>query len=300
MLRASGSAARCTEIAAALERYSEHPIARAFAGKASAFGITDVSTTVGAGIEGRLNDTRYRIGRADFVLDICASRAAVEIPPVRDTRPSVFLGDSDGLLAEFVLGDKLRADGKVTFEKLRGLGLEPQIASGDRAPVVAEVARQLGGLPAVGDMRPFDKVACVRSLRESGHIVAMVGDGVNDAPVLAAANVSVALSSGTDLAKVSADVVLLGGSLAPLVAGVETARRCMRVIRQNMTWAIIYNAAAVPLAASGWLQPWMAAVGMASSSLLVVLNAMRLLERPVRRIAARTPQTVSAPRIAAI
>jgi len=103
---------------------------------------------------------------------------------------------------------------------------------------------------------------------------------VNDAPVLAGADVSVAIGGGTDLAKVTADIVMLGEALAPLPAGIETARRCMRIIRQNLAWAVLYNAAAVPLAASGWLQPWMAAIGMSASSLLVTLNALRLLRAP--------------------
>jgi Cu2+-exporting ATPase len=171
----------------------------------------------------------------------------------------------------------LRVDARVTLERLRALRLEPVIASGDRQGAVDEAARQLGGLPAWGDLRPVDKVAFVRTLQADGRIVAMVGDGVNDAPVLAGADVSIAIGEGTDLAKVSADVVLLGKSLAPLCIGVETSRRCMRVIRQNIAWAVLYNATAVPLAASGWLEPWMAAIGMSTSSLLVVLNAMRLL-----------------------
>jgi P-type Cu2+ transporter len=179
-----------------------------------------------------------------------------------------------------VLCDALRADARATLQQLRSLGLEPLIASGDRPAVVAGIARQLDDAQARSNMRPADKLAWVRSLQARKHIVAMVGDGVNDAPVLAGADVSVAIGGGTDLAKVNADIVMLGEALQPLALGIQTARRCMRIIRQNIAWAVIYNAAAVPLAASGWLQPWMAAIGMSASSLLVALNAMRLLRPP--------------------
>jgi Cu2+-exporting ATPase len=126
-------------------------------------------------------------------------------------------------------------------------------------------------------MQAAEKLEFVRTLQQQGMRVAMVGDGINDAPVLAGADVSIAIASGTDLAKIGADLVLLGERLMPLVDGIRCARRARRIIRQNLVWAILYNAIAVPLAASGTLQPWIAAVGMSASSLLVVLNALRLL-----------------------
>jgi len=278
LLRASASRERCLAIAAALERHSGHPIARAFAKQSPALGISEVSSCSGLGIEGRIGDQRYRVGRAEYVRDLCATPVAA--PQIAEGRSSIFLGDTVGLLAEFVLCDALRADARIAVQQLRRLGLEPLIASGDRTAVVARVARQLDGPRSLGDLRAADKLTYVRSLQAQGRIVAMVGDGVNDAPVLAGADVSVAIGGGTDLAKVSADIVMLGEALAPLPAGIETARRCMRIIRQNITWAVLYNAAAVPLAACGWLQPWMAAIGMSASSLLVTLNAMRLLRPP--------------------
>jgi P-type Cu2+ transporter len=275
LLRVGASRERCLAIAAALERYSGHPIARAFAKETSALFVGEVSYCTGMGIEGYVADQRYRVGRADFVLELCA--AAAVAPELAQGRSSVFLGDTAGLLAEFVLCDALRADARVTVRQLRNLGLEPLIASGDQAAVVAAISRQLDEPRSLGNLRAADKLTFVHSLQAQRHIVAMVGDGVNDAPVLAGADVSVAIGGGTDLAKVSADIVMLGEALAPLPAGIETARRCMRIIRQNIIWAVVYNAAAVPLAASGRLQPWMAAIGMSASSLLVTLNAMRLL-----------------------
>ena len=123
---------------------------------------------------------------------------------------------------------------------------------------------------------PADKGAEIRRRQQAEHRVAMVGDGINDAPVLAGADVSVAMGSGTALAQASADLVLLGRGLAPLVLGVRHSRRTLGIVRQNITWAILYNALAMPLAAGGWIAPWMAAIGMSLSSLLVVLNATRL------------------------
>ncbi len=278
LLRVGAIRERCLAIAAALERYSSHPIARAFAKEWPAIGVSEVSSRAGSGIEGRLEDECYRIGRADFVLEL-STTAAVAAESAAG-RSSVFLGDTAGPLAEFVLCDALRADASVTLQQLRVLGLEPLIASGDRAEVVAEIAQQLDGPQSLGNLRAAEKLTYVRSLQAQRHVVAMVGDGVNDAPVLAGADVSVAIGAGTDLAKVSADIVMLGEGLAPLAQGIKIARRCMRIIRQNITWAVIYNAAAVPLAASGALQPWMAAIGMSMSSLLVALNAMRLLRAP--------------------
>jgi Cu2+-exporting ATPase len=278
LLRANASRERCLAIAAALERHSGHPIARAFAKESPALSVSEVRSCAGLGIEGCVGDQRYRVGRAEYVRDLCATPFAA--PPITAGRSSIFLGDTVGLLAEFVLCDALRADARVAVQQLRSLGLEPLIASGDRTAVVAGVARQLDGPESLGDLRAADKLTYVRSLQAQRHIVAMVGDGVNDAPVLAGADVSVAIGGGTDLAKVSADIVMLGEALAPLPAGIVTARRCMLIIRQNITWAVLYNAAAVPLAASGWVQPWMAAIGMSASSLLVTLNAMRLLRLP--------------------
>jgi P-type Cu2+ transporter len=278
LLRADAGSEHCLAIVAALERHSGHPVARAFAKEPPAPGVGEVSSFAGLGLEGCVGNRRYRVGRADFVLELCATGAGA--PESAEDRSSVFLGDSAGLLAEFILCDALRADARITVRRLRSLGLEPLIASGDRTAVVAAISRQLDEPQSLGNLRAADKLAYVRTLQAQGRIVAMVGDGVNDAPVLAGADVSVAVGGGTDLAKISADIVMLGETLAPLPAGIETARRCMRIIRQNILWAVVYNAAAVPLAASGWLQPWIAAIGMSASSLLVTLNAMRLLRLP--------------------
>lgn len=267
----------CLSLIAALERHSEHPLARAFANISPPAPATEVHVCMGHGIEGRVQGVLYRVGRADYVREI-SDPSAVVVPLQADARQTtVYLGDRHGLLAAVSLTDALRDDARATVKCLRSLGLAPMIASGDRPETVASNARALGNLRGVADLRAADKLALVHGLQRDGQTVVMVGDGVNDAPVLAGADVSVAIGSGTDLAKVSADIVLLGASLMPLCVGIGTARRTLRIIRQNMTWAVLYNATAVPMAALGWLQPWMAAIGMSTSSLLVVLNAMRLL-----------------------
>jgi len=138
------------------------------------------------------------------------------------------------------------------------------------------VAEKLGVDRARSGLRPDDKLARVRELQADGHRVAMIGDGVNDAPVLAGADVSIAMGQGAQLAHASADMVVLSERLVVLAEGVEKARATRRVIKQNLGWAILYNVAAVPLAAAGLVAPWMAAIGMSFSSLVVVFNALRL------------------------
>ena len=283
LLSARAVRQRCLAVAAALESRSGHPLARAFAPFAPATAVSAVRCAAGRGVEGSVDGVRYRIGRREYVREGCSlescSLDGLHTPPGDGTQPhtSVVLGDETGLLAEFRLTDAVRPDARATLARLRTLGLSAQIASGDHAGAVAQVLRMLGPVSATAGMTAADKLALVQSLQAEGHRVVMVGDGVNDAPVIAAADVSVAIGSGTDLAKVSADIELLGQGLSPLALAIVTSRRMMRIIRQNLVWAVLYNATAVPLAATGWLRPWMAAIGMSVSSLLVVLNATRLL-----------------------
>ena len=285
---------RSVAIAAALERYSNHPIAHAFDRIDPAPGVSAVATAAGRGVEAVIDGRRYRIGRVDYAAEICAGSGDTGGIGAEDSQTAIVLADERGLLASFALSDTLRDDARTTVQALLARHLLPQIASGDRDSVVASIARALGGVVARAGLDAAGKLNLLRALQRQGHRVAMVGDGVNDAPVLAAADVSIAVGGGTDLAKVSADLVLLGDELAPVVTGIDIARRTRTIIRQNLIWAALYNATAVPLAALGLLQPWMAAIGMSSSSLLVVLNAMRLLRLTpspsiVPSVAASTP-----------
>jgi Cu2+-exporting ATPase len=150
--------------------------------------------------------------------------------------------------------------------------------SGDSSAAVGRVAQSLGIVAWEGGMTPERKHEAISRLQAGGALVAMVGDGVNDAPVLAQAHVSIAMGGGTDLARSQADIVLLSDNLCQLAAGLAVARRTLRIIRQNLGWAFVYNSMAIPLAMAGWVTPWMAGVGMSASSLLVVVNALRLQE----------------------
>jgi Cu2+-exporting ATPase len=159
---------------------------------------------------------------------------------------------------------------------MKDMGLKLSALSGDAPETVAKVAADLGIDYALGGMTPEGKHTTIKQLQAEGATVAMVGDGVNDAPVLAQAHVSVAMGGGTDLARSQGDVVLLSNDLSHLATGIDVSRHTLRVIRQNLAWAFAYNLCAIPLAMSGLVTPWLAGIGMSASSLLVVLNALRL------------------------
>jgi len=266
----------CLRLAAALEQASEHPIAHALCASVDSLApASDILATPGLGIEGSVDGQRYRIGVAAYVGEL-QGQAGNQPMAAADYPDGVVLGDAQGLLAHFSFADRLRARAAESVAQLQGLGLEVELLSGDRLETVRGVAQELGIARYRARCQPQDKLARINELQRQGAVVAMVGDGVNDAPVLAAAQVSLAMGSGTQLAHASADMVLLSEQLPHLAAAVRTSRRTLRVIRQNLGWALVYNLVAVPLAAGGWVAPWMAAIGMSSSSLVVVLNALRL------------------------
>jgi Cu2+-exporting ATPase len=198
---------------------------------------------------------------------------------VSDDVTTVALGSEREWLALFTLGDALRPDARHVVQALSTQRREVHVLSGDRAPCVQRVAQRLGVRFVRAEATPAAKLEYVRELQAKGAVVAVVGDGINDAPVLAQAQVSVAMASGTELTRLNADVALLTDRLEPLLEAVTIARRTLRIIRQNFTWAVVYNAIAVPLAVLGQVTPLIAAVGMSASSLLVIGNALRLCDR---------------------
>jgi Cu2+-exporting ATPase len=272
-------AARALALAAALERGSEHPIARALVADVGDAGIEVAAarTTTGAGVEGVMDGEVWRLGRPEFVAKLLAVEVPARVRTIVGAGDTVVaLGNGAGWQAFFRLSDSVRAEASAMADELAATGIKLSIFSGDTPAAARRVGVALGIEDARGGLSPEDKHAALKTLQEAGETVAMVGDGVNDAPVLAQAQVSIAMGGGADLARANADVVLLGNDLRALPQGLALARRTVRIVRQNLAWAFAYNLLAIPLAMAGWVTPWMAGIGMSASSLLVVLNALRL------------------------
>ncbi len=261
-------------IAAALEAGSEHPIARALRDACSSvLTASGIRNTPGRGVEGTIDGRNYRLGTPRFAANGDAPPAA----PASDSGESwVALAAESELIAWFALADTPRPDAAAALAALQKQGLRLHLLSGDAEPAVKAVAQQLGIADWHAGALPEDKLAYVKMLQDDGRIVAMVGDGINDAPVLAGAQVSIAMGEGADVAQAAADMVMLGSRLGTLSEGVALARKTQRIIRENLGWALAYNLVAIPAAALGHVTPWIAGIGMSASSLLVVLNALRL------------------------
>lgn len=285
-LRAGISADQALAWAAVLARHSLHPVSRAIWSEArkqtqsrganalailESQNVVDIAELAGQGVSGTLRtpgspDRKMRLGSAAFCNAPCGAT----------DRLQVSLADETGWLATFELEEEVRADASAVVQQLQSMGLSVRVLSGDAMPAVSQVAKAVGISEHLGGCTPQDKLLHVRQLQQQGHRVAMVGDGLNDGPVLAGADVSFALGQALPLAQSKADFVLMGGQLFALVGTLERSRQTMRVVKQNLAWAALYNAACVPLALLGWLPAWAAGLGMALSSLLVVLNAVRL------------------------
>ena len=254
--------------AAWLERDSRHPLAEAFRSSASQWPAAQVAQVPGEGVEALNDGVLWRLGRAGFA-----------VANERDDG-ALWLSENGIAKARFMLADPLREDAGEAIAAIGTLGLSCELLSGDGETAVREVAQALHIEHATARCKPEDKLARIRTLQAQGHVVLMLGDGVNDAPTLAGANVSIAMQTGAALAHGAADFVLMGGALARVPQAIALARRTRRIVRQNLGWALGYNLLAIPFAAMGWVQPWLAALGMAASSLAVTLNALRLLRSP--------------------
>jgi Cu2+-exporting ATPase len=267
------------DIAAALERGSEHPIARALASgeRGKALAVEGVRAVTGAGMEGTIDGRTWRLGRPGYVAEAHGQSIPESVEAMLGDGDTVIaLGDGEGWRAFFRLNDGLRPEAPVMARQLSALGIRMSIFSGDAQAAAVRVGQLMGIEDVRAGLAPEDKHGALAALQSAGETVAMVGDGVNDAPVLAQAQVSIAMGGGADLARSNADVVLLGNDLLALPRGLKLARRTLAIVRQNLVWAFAYNFLAIPLAMVGWVTPWMAGIGMSLSSLLVVLNALRL------------------------
>jgi P-type Cu2+ transporter len=265
-------------IAAALERNSTHPLAAAFAPHDTALPADNVREFAGEGIEGRIGGAPWRLGRRSFAAGIAASNKVQPLKRDSDAA-TVYLGGTHGIVASFEIGAPLRPETREAVDALRALNVQASIASGDNEHATQAAARPLGIRRSYSRLTPDDKLWLVKELRANGHRVFMVGDGINDGPVLAAADVSCAMGQGSAIAQSAADVLLVNENLALLPQAIAGARAAMRVVRQNLGWSLAYNFIGVPLAALGLISPWLAALGMSLSSLGVVLNARRLSGR---------------------
>jgi Cu2+-exporting ATPase len=265
--RSGADSASALALAAALARHSLHPVSRAIVQAAPADGpvASEVREIAGQGVQGTAGTHRLRMGSASF----CG------IVETNGWGASVHLADERGWLASFTLDESLRAGTAAAVSALAAIHVRTQLLSGDRVAAVQRIAQRAGIAEAFGRHTPESKLAHVTKLQHGGSRIAMAGDGMNDGPVLARANVSIAMGDAVPLAQARCDFIVSGGqpSAVPLV--LRHARRTTAIVRQNLAWAAAYNALCVPLAIAGWMPPWLAGLGMAASSLFVVANSAR-------------------------
>ena len=260
------------ERAARLALSSHHPLARPLAACARLREPFDeVSEEPGSGVLGRLQGLEMRLGSPEF----CDTLELSLVVRNRDPEASIICFRHGERTAVFSVRQSLRRDARAVIAEVEKLGLRTAIFSGDRAPAVEAVARQLGVTDWRAGMKPADKTAALQELAAQGHRVLMVGDGVNDAPALAAAHASLSPITASDIAQASADAVFLGERLAPVLRSLRIARQARRLMRENLLIAVVYNMFAVPMAICGFVTPLIAACAMSGSSLIVTLNALR-------------------------
>ncbi|MGL5343340.1 MAG: heavy metal translocating P-type ATPase [Plesiomonas sp.] len=282
---------RAFAYAAALEAHSAHPIARLFQRamiKTTETGsdvhdsltANQIKTFTGNGLSGVINGETYRIGHRAFIEQYTEFPASVEITNnIMHTKHGdlpIYLANSQQVIACFWLQDPIRATAKSCLSHLHHHRIHVHVLTGDPSTAADNVAQQLSIDHCAKGLSPAEKLHYLQQKQQQGNVVMMIGDGVNDAPVLAGAHISVAMGGGTELAKNAADVVLLSDNLSKIPFAIELAKRTRKIIRENLAWALGYNLVILPLAISGMLPPYIAAIGMSASSLIVVVNSLRL------------------------
>ncbi|ROS05269.1 Cu2+-exporting ATPase [Sinobacterium caligoides] len=263
-------------VAAALEEHSNHPVAKAFANTGGELTAHDIDIVASKGISGTVNDTRYRIGCLAFIEQ---SLGELDLPCNDSNYQRIYLADERQLIAHFDLDDYIRAEASTTIQALQTMGKEVVLLSGDPSNAVQIVANALAIREAHGAQSPADKLRYIEQRQQQGRHITMIGDGINDVPVLAGADVSIAMTQAADLARTSADCMLMNNNLSNIIKLIRTAERSKKIIRQNFAWSLGYNVLTVPLAAAGLIPPYIAVIGMSLSSLIVVGNALRLLKQ---------------------
>lgn len=261
---------RHLQLAASLASQSHHILSQALSKLWSGdiLKFESVTEIPGKGIEARWNGQAIRLGSRNW----CGDKTA----PVENGSQEIWLSIDNIPQTSYTFSDKLRPDTKETIEKCKKLGLTPILLSGDRTEVAARVGQELGIDVALGDLSPVDKYNYMESLKEKGHKILMIGDGLNDAPTLVGADVSMSPSSAIDMAQNAADIVFMGDKLEPVVEAYRTAVFSQKLVHENLWLALMYNIIAVPVAVAGWATPLVAAIAMSSSSLIVIGNSFRL------------------------
>jgi Cu2+-exporting ATPase len=266
---------------AGLAAHSMHPVSKSLL-RAHMKGqdlkplVTNLQEFAGQGVQATLHELDSKSGATRHKELRLGSAAFCGLPSTQQEVLQACLSDEDGWLATFEFSEALRSEAEPTLRALEKMGLRIRILSGDGQASVSQVAQRLGIQDAIGTCSPEEKLRQVKLEQSLGHCVAMVGDGLNDGPVLAGADVSFALGQALPLAQSKADFVFMASDLKPLVTTFQISRKTMQIVKQNLIWAGVYNFACVPLAMLGYLPAWLAGLGMACSSLGVVLNAMRL------------------------
>ncbi|NLO70631.1 MAG: copper-translocating P-type ATPase [Porphyromonadaceae bacterium] len=278
------------KISASLEKYSEHPISKAIIEEAEEknlelYPVSEFETVPGKGITGKIKDEVYRVGNKVFISEI------IDIEPVEDFlyqlsqqgKTALFISDDENVLGVIGVADVLKPTSRKAIEILKEMGLKTVMLTGDNERTALAIQEEIGFDEVIADVLPQDKDQVIQNMKNQGLKVAMVGDGINDAPALARADIGFAVGSGTDIAIESADVVLMKNDILDVVYGIKLSRKTILNIKQNLFWAFFYNVIGIPLAAGvfysmlGWkLSPMFAALAMSLSSITVVMNALRL------------------------
>ncbi|RZQ62225.1 heavy metal translocating P-type ATPase [Amycolatopsis suaedae] len=264
--------------AGAVENASEHPIARAIAAAVPGDlpAVRDFTNLAGHGVRGTVDDVEVTVGRAALSGDLPAELAEAKSAAEARGDTAVVVGWDGAARAVLTVADAIKDTSAEAVARFRSLGLTPVLLTGDNETVARTVAAEVGIDEVIAEVLPEDKVAVVRRLQEQGKVVAMVGDGVNDAAALAAADLGLAMGTGTDVAIEAGDLTLVRGDLRVAADAIRLARKTLRTIKGNLFWAFAYNVAALPLAAAGLLNPMLAGAAMALSSVFVVTNSLRL------------------------